>query len=168
MTPKELAAHKAVRKTLTAIPEFGPMKKGKLPKPFNKIGGSRLQCSKLIPVSDDHQAFFMWKNGETLADTSFFGYLMCKLPADSLGPVFEFHWHPSHKGIHCKLPCRTELDYTNRLLVKAPELALSGSTTLDPRNDLDRQKLITLFCDACGITLNSAPDTPQLGLWNSW
>jgi hypothetical protein len=166
MTPRELAAHKSAYKKLTVMPSFRPMKKGRLPKPFHKIGSARLKASSLLRVSSDHQVFFCWRTGETIADASFYGYLLCDLPNDTLGVVFEFHWHPSHNGIHCKLPCRTPLDYTNRLLVGAPELALSGSTRLDPREDADRQELILLFCKACGFRLvaNDDPDQPEL--WN--
>lgn len=168
MEPRELAAHKAARKVLATMPDFSPLKKGKLPKPFNKTGGSRFQSSGLLGLSDDHSALFVWRNGETRADASFYGYLTCGLPRGGLGIVLEFHWHPSHKAIHCKVPCKTDLDYTDRFLVRAPELALSGSTDLDPRSDLDRQKLIALFCKACGITLDSEAEMPQMSLWNSW
>lgn len=160
--------HKATSKVLTAMPDFLPLKKGKLPKPFHKMGGLRCQSSGMIKLSDDHSALFIWRNGETLADASFFGYLTCNLAQGALCIILEFHWHPSHKGIHCKIPCRTDLDYTDRFLVRAPELALSGSTSLDPRVDLDRQKLIVLFCEACGVTLDPDADKSQLNLWNSW
>ena len=168
MEPRELAAHKAAPKVLTVTPSFTPLKKGKLPKPFNKTGGARFQSTGMLKLSDDHSALFIWRSGEILADASFYGYLTCNLPRGALGIILEFHWHPSHKGIHCKVPCKTDLDYTDRFLVKAPELALSGSTSLDPRLDLDRQKLIALFCKACGVTLDPDADKSQLNLWNSW
>ncbi|WP_081712930.1 hypothetical protein [Burkholderia sp. AU4i] len=168
MKSRDLAAHKAARKALSELPNFSPMKRGKLPKPFAKMGGSRLFTTKLVPVSRDHHVLFYWKTGEILTDTAFYGYLMCVLANGALSVLFEFHWHPSHKGIHCKLPCGTDLDYTNRLLVRAPELALSGDTTLDPREEADRQRLIAIFCSACGISLGTADSTsPQLDLWNS-
>jgi hypothetical protein len=167
MTPRELAAHKAARKVLTATPDFRQMKKGKLPKPFNKTGGSRYQCTGLLDVSVDHSVLFIWKNGETLADTAFFAYLTCGLPGGALGIILEFHWHPSHKGIHCKIPCRTDLDYANRFLVMAPELSLAPGAAPDPRLEMDRQKLIAIFCKACGVTLDAGAEKPQLDLWNS-
>lgn len=66
-----------------------------------------MHATKQIRVSTYHQVLFWWRDGETLADRSFYGYLMCDLAQDALGIVFEFHWHPSHKGIHCKVPCET-------------------------------------------------------------
>jgi hypothetical protein len=166
MTPRELADHKSAPKKLTALPSFQPLRKGKLPKPFHKMGGARLHATKLIRISLDHHILFCWRTGEMLSDASFYGYLICDLPNEALGIVFEFHWHPSHKGIHCKVPCGTELNYANRLLVGAPELALSGSTRLDPRDETDRRELIHLFCSACGITLAAEDDPDQLDLWN--
>jgi hypothetical protein len=167
VTPRELAAHKAAVKKLTETPTFHPMKRGKLPKPFNKMGGTRMHATKLIRVSTDHQLLFLWRDGETHADRSFYGYLLCDLGQDALGVVLEFHWHPSHKGIHCKVPCETELNYTNRLLVSAPELALSGSLMLDPRDESDRQQLVSRFCEVCGVTLAAKENPVQPDLWNS-
>jgi hypothetical protein len=164
--PRELKEHKDAAKKLTELPAFQPMKRGKLPKPFNKLGGGRMHSTKQIRVSTHHQVLFWWRDGETLADRSFYGYLMCDLAQDALGIVFEFHWHPSHKGIHCKVPCETELNYTNRFLVGAPELGLSGSRLLDPRNENDRQQLMIRFCDACGLTLAAKEDQVQPDLWN--
>ncbi|WOD19494.1 hypothetical protein [Paraburkholderia kirstenboschensis] len=100
MKPRELAAHKAARKVLGGAPAFGPLKKGKLPKPFNQMGGARFQSTGLLKLSDDHSALFISRDGETLADASFFGYLTCGLSRGALGIILEFHWHPSHKGIH--------------------------------------------------------------------
>ena len=91
VTPRELAAHKAAAKKLTEVPTFQPMKRGKLPKPFSKMGGSRMHATKLIRVSVDHQVLFLWRDGETLADASFYGYLMYDLAQDALGVIFEFH-----------------------------------------------------------------------------
>ena len=156
MTPRDLANHKAAAKRLKETPAFKPLKRGKLPKPFHRLGGARLFATDLIEVSSTHVAVFIWRDGEILTDRAFFGYLFCRLPADALYPLFEFHWHPSHKGLHAKLPCRTESDYTNRQLPGAPELALTTYGKLDPRVEVDRLRLISAFCDACGITLGDA------------
>lgn len=161
MKRRDLAGHKIASKRLQDVPSFKQMKRGKLPKPFSKMGGARYFATDLISVSDTHSVLFVWGNGEILTDTKFYGYLVCGLPNGSLSPLLEFHWHPSHKGIHIKIPCETELDYTNRLLPGAPELALDRTCALDPRVHDDRLRLITMFCQAAGIKLGQADD-----LWN--
>lgn len=167
MTPKELVAHKAAPKVLDEIPTFKPMKRGKWPKPFHKMGSARTHATDFVAVSDTHAVVFLWRDGEALTDTSFYGYLMCAMANGAHSPVFEFHWHPSHKGFHCKVPCETTLDYRNRLLVGAPELALNTNPKLDPRSDSDRLVLIVEFCDACGISLSSKNNHQQPDIWNS-
>lgn len=153
MKKEDLSQHKAAPKHLGSIPQFKPLKRGKLPKPFNRVGGGRIHATPLIDVSDDHVAVFYYKNGEIFTDTSFYGFLLSKLYDGSVSPLFEFHWHPSHKGFHCKMPCETQLDYTNRMLPGAPELNLKTNNRLDPRNERDRTVLINMFCKWCGITL---------------
>lgn len=118
----------------------------------------------LLSVSDSHRVVLMWRDGETLQDSLFMAWMFCVLENQSLYPLLELHFHPSHKGVHCKLPCNTENDYTNRQLPKAPELELMTATGLDPRIDVHRQQLILQFCEACGITLASKEDTWTLPL----
>lgn len=161
MKRRDLAGHKAAEKRLEKVPTFKQMKRGKLPRPFNRMGGPRLFSTELMPVSNSHVALFVWGDGEILTDTKFYGYMFCRLANGSLYPLVEFHWHPSHKGVHIKMPCETELDYTARLLPGAPELALKLQRVLDPRSHDDRVRLITLFCEATGIKLGDAE-----GLWN--
>ncbi|WP_250529269.1 hypothetical protein [Caballeronia sp. ATUFL_F1_KS4A] len=79
-------------------------------------GASACQATDLIPVSDAHCVLFMWRDGEELMDRSFYGHLLWTLPQGDLSPLLEFHYHPSHKGVHCKMPCETTIDYRNRLL----------------------------------------------------
>lgn len=158
---RDLAGHKTALKRLPHMPSFKQLKRGKLPRPFHKIGGPRYFATGLIPVSHSHSVLFIWGDGEILTDTKFYGYLLCGLPNGSWSPLLEFHWHSSHKGIHIKVPCNTNLDYTNRLLPGAPELALKSTRTFDPRIPSDRSHLITVFCKATGITLGRADD-----LWN--
>lgn len=164
MTPKALAQHKAAPKQLIGTPEFKKLKRGKLPKPLHKMGGPRFMSTDLLSVSDTHRIVLMWRDGETLQDSSFFAWMFCVLQNQSLYPLFELHFHPSHKGVHCKLPCNTESDYTNRQLPGAPELELSTVEGLDPRIEVDRYQLTLQFCDACGITLASKEDTWTLPL----
>jgi hypothetical protein len=161
MSPQELAAHKALPKRLASLPSFKPMKRGKLPKPLHKMGGSRIQATELLPVSDTHNAFFAWRDGEIRTDSAFYAYLFCVLGDGAMSPLFVLHLHPSHKEIHAKLPCKTENDYTNRELPGAPELKLSTHRdNLDPRKSIDREHLIECFCNACGITMGA-----EGGLW---
>lgn len=166
MTPRNLLAHKTAHKQLTEIPGFKPQKRNKLPKPFKQLGGPRIQSTGMLDVSDDHVAFMYWRDGPILTDRSFYGHLFCRLSNGGLGPVFEFHWHPSHKGFHCKTPCRTEINYTDRMLPGASELALKTEPSTDPAKEPDRLKLIVAFCRACGISL-PANDTSTIPLWQS-
>ena len=156
MNKKELSDHKAFPKRLSEKPAFKAMKKGKLPKPFKTMGGPRLHSTELISVSDSHIIIFIWRDGQTLTDTAFLAWMFCRLHNDNLYPIFEMHYHPSHKGLHCKLPCKTDLDYTNRQLPQAPELYLHVQSGLDPRVELDREKLILKFCTSCGISVGNA------------
>lgn len=166
MTPKELQAHKKAKKLLEVRLTFKQLKKGRLPKPFNKMGGPRLHATDLVGLSDSHCAVFLWRDGAILSDTAFFGYLMCHLSDGSLYPLIEFHWHPGHKGFHVKLPCKTDFDYTNRMLPGAPELRVSTNATLDPRNEDHRLRLIDEFCATCGISIVPPNDPVTLPLWN--
>lgn len=166
MTPKELKHHKEHTKVLSDIPEFKPLKRGKLPKPLHRMGGPRLSATKIIELSDTHVAVFLWRDGQILTDTAFFGHLFCRIPNGTLYPLLEFHWHPSHKGFHAKTPCETEIDYTNRMLPGAPELALATQEHLDPRVESDRVALINEFCRVCGITISSPHDNKTISLWN--
>lgn len=162
MKPTELARHKAEPKRLAVWPVFHKTKSGsKLPKPFDKMRGQKLFATGALTVSNTHQVFFFWRDGDLLSDSKFFGWLMYVLNNGALSPLFEFHYHPSHKGVHAKLPCNTALDYTERQLPQAPELALKTSGDLDPRTEEGRLKLIYQFCVACGIQQG-----PEGDLWN--
>lgn len=164
MTPKELKAHKEAPKHLKEIPAFKHHKRNSLPKPLKWAGRPRTESTGLIDVSLEHTAFMCWRDGPIVTDRAFFGYLFCKLANGSLYPVFEFHWHPSHKPIHCKMPCQTELNYTDRTLPQAPELQLRTKRILDPQNHADRLQLIINFCQACGIQLPDS-DAKTRSLW---
>lgn len=153
MTPQDLRAHKNAPKKLQTIPVFKPQARKKLPKPFNNLGGPRIQSTGMIDVSDTHVAFMYWRDGEILTDRSFFGYLFCRMANGRLSPIFEFHWHPSHKGFHCKTPCRTVSDFTDRTLPGAPELSLNTDYKCDPKEVTARSKLVFVFCRWCGISL---------------
>lgn len=164
MTPSDLKAHKSAHKQLATIPVFKPQKRNKLPKPFKGLGGPRIQSTGMIDVSDDHVVFMFWRDGEILTDRSFYAYLFCRLANGGLSPLLEFHWHPSHKGFHCKTPCKTTNDYTNRMLPGASELALKTKPNTDPRKDDDRFALVIRFCELCGISLPTN-DAQSQTLW---
>lgn len=163
MTPKELKDHKLVAKQLSGVPVFKALKRGKLPKPLHQLGGPRVRSTGMLEVSADHVVVMYWRDGAIFTDRSFYGYLFCRLRDGGLSPIFEFHWHPSHKGFHCKMPCKTTPNYTNRMLPGAPELALR-TKRLDPKNEQDLVQLVHAFCMWCGI---SPPDEqPELEqLW---
>lgn len=165
MHPRDLLAHKLAPKSLQEIPVFKGLKRGKLPRPFHKMGGDRVESTGLIDVSSSHVVVFIARAGALLTDTAFFGYLLCRLANGSLSPLFEFHWHPSHKGFHCKTPCRATQTYTDRLLVQAIEIDMKSDPTLDPRETADRLKLINIVCRACGITLGGGLEDAQGQLW---
>lgn len=161
MSPRDLRAQKAQEKRLAINPAFKTMKKGKCPKPFAKMGGPRLSCTDLIDVSPFHQVIFIWKDGQIRTDRSFYGWLFKKVSPRGLLPLLEMHWHPSHKGLHVKMPCNTEQDYLNRQLPGAPELGVNTVKAYDPKIESDRLELIEHFCVAAGIKIGN-PET----LWN--
>lgn len=162
MTPEELQRHKKADKKLVAPPVFHSMKQSsKLPKPFERMKGRRLHTSGEIKVGENYRVFMFWRDGEELSDSAFLAWLTHVLPSGSLYPLFELHYHPSHKGVHAKLPCQTELDYTDRMLPQAAELRLQTARELDPRTIEGRSMLVHQFCKACGIRMNDDDD-----LWN--
>lgn len=163
MHPRELLAHKLAEKRLREIPPFKPLKRGKLPRPFHRSGGGRVESTGLVDVSPTHVVHFLARDGQTLQDASFYGYLLVRLANGSLSPLFEFHWHPSHKGFHCKTACRATESYTDRLLVRAAELNLKTVSSLDPRKPDHRAMLVHVVCEACGIAVGH--ESPQGTLW---
>lgn len=146
------------------MPDFKRLTRGKLPKPFHKMGSPRLLATALIAVSDEHRVVFVWRDGETLQDAAFMAWLFCIQGDQVLYPLFELHFHPSHKGVHCKTPCRSDLNYSNRQLSGALELNLTTSEGLDPRSDTHRKQLMLQFCDACGISITQEEDPWTLPL----
>lgn len=162
MTPRELQIHKHANKRLLAIPEFKSVKKSsKLPKPFDRMKGPRWFASGQIDVGATYRVFMFWRDGEELTDRAFMAWLTQVTPSGSLYPLLEFHYHPSHKGVHVKLPCKTLLDYTDRQLPQAPELQLQTLPHVDPRTPQGRLMLVHQFCKSCGIQMNDHGD-----LWN--
>lgn len=164
MEPRELKAHKDALKILNAYPAFKPLNKknNNLPKPLDGLGRRKnAHATGLLTLSDTHSAFFLYRDGEILTDRAFYGFLFCHLANGSLSPLHEFHWHPSHKGLHCKMPCKTQTNYSGRQLSQAPEFNLSMDRPYDPAVLSDRTHLIRLFCRACGVTMTPQDDTKQ-------
>lgn len=155
MDPRQLKVQKAQPKRLQSTPSFKTLKKGKLPKPLAKLGGPRLSATDPIEVSPNHLVVFVWKDGEILTDRAFYGWLFKKVGTDNLYPLMTMHWHPCHKGLHIKVPCKTTLDYTNRDLPGAPELDIHTAMTYDPKSENDRLALMDAFCRAAGIKLGA-------------
>jgi hypothetical protein len=152
MKRRTLVLHKKAGKALKHFPKFHLAKRGKLPKPLHQIGGARYQTTDLISVGSDYSVWFMWKDGETLAQTAFYAYLFTYVGGGNLYPLCHFHWHPSHKPLHIKTPCDSDLNYTGRGLPGCKELHLKNTGKLhDPRIEQDRLQLIEVFCMACGI-----------------
>lgn len=153
MKRRTLAIHKREAKTLDVAPQFLQMKRGKLPKPLDKVGGPRIHMTQMIDVAPGYVVWFMWKDGETLMQTAFYAYLFNRVGNANLYPLCHFHWHPSHKPVHFTSPCDSDLNYTNRGLPGGKELNLKRvKRQLDPRVELDRLQLIELFCKVCGIS----------------
>lgn len=159
MQRSSLSAHKKEPKTLDAVPEFAHIKRGKLPKPLHTMGGPRVQATKLLPVAEKYSVWFMWKDGETIEETAFYGFLFAHAGMKgNLYPLCHMHWHPSHKLLHVKTPCDSDLDYTNRGLPGAKELHVNGGEKgFDPRDAQHRLQLIEIFCKVCGIRFGSGP-----------
>lgn len=158
MNRAELKALKCRPKRLRAV-SFKPLRRRQLPKPLQQLGGPRLSHSGLLEVADDLCVLFLVRSGETRVRRAFFGYLFQQTQRGLL-PLLILHYHPSHKDVHVLVNCKTTRDYTERQLPGAPELALHAPTALDPENQQDRNQLISLFCERCGIRI--APDDEQL------
>lgn len=168
MEPRALRDHKAAQKTMESIPEFRPLSKknNQLPRPLDGLGRRKNAfATELISLSSSYRALFLYRDGEILTDKAFYGYLFACQEGGVLYPLYELHWHPSHKGLHCNLPCNTVLNYSGRLLVQAPELSLKMSRPYDPAQQGDREILIREFCRLCGVTLRPPPPIDQKELF---
>lgn len=153
-----LAALKRQPKRLRAV-AFTSLRKRHLPRPFDKLGGPRLQHSGLIDVSETLAVLFLVRDGESPERRAFYGYLVQRT-LDGLLPLVILHYHPSHKGVHILVNCDTSQDYTSRQLPGAPELTLRTPDSIDPGTQAGRLRLINLFCERCGVRI--APDDEQL------
>lgn len=131
--------------------QFGPCRKGKLPKPLDKLGGERIRVTPLYEVSDALRAVFVWKTAEGKEQRQLYGWLF-QYTARGLLPLARLDYHPSHKNLHALLNCEQNRDLTNRGLPGCKEFALKGCD-LDPNDEGDRQRFVTLFCERFNIRL---------------
>ena len=151
MDQRLLKKHKRAAKRLSEAPLFKASRRGRLPKPLDKLAGARVFASDLMPVGGPYHVCFAWRDGQLLADTSFYGWLFLGASGD-LYPLAALHYHPSHKPAHLLTPCRDGRDFTNRQLPGVIEFAVANER-FDPRLPVDRGRLIELFCARCGIDL---------------
>ena len=131
------------------------------PKPLNLFRGTCC-VSKLLPVAEHQVVLFAYKRAAIEEDCKFYAYWGFLLTTGEYEPLMEWHYHPSHKGIHCKVPCETTLSYTSRQLVNAPELSVCLGKRPDIRTDWGVQEMIGLFCGKLNIRL---PETSQTALF---
>ncbi len=151
MEERLLKKHKRAAKRLVSTPTFKSARKGRLPKPLDKLGGSRVYSSDLMTVGNAYHVCFAWRDGTLLTDTTFLAWLFLGVPGE-LTPIAILHYHPSHKPVHLQTPCRDERDFTNRQLPGTNEFHISKER-FDPRKDSDRLRLVELFCQRCGIDM---------------
>jgi hypothetical protein len=151
MDDRLLIKHKNAEKRLESSPSFRPARRGRLPKPLDKIGGGRVFASDLLPAGNAYHICFAWRDGELVTDTAFLAWLFIGKPGE-LSPIAVLHYHPSHKPVHLQTPCRDERDFTNRQLPGTTEFNISNER-FDPRKEMDRNRLIAVFCERCGISL---------------
>jgi len=135
---------------------FKPARSRHLPKPFNRLG-PRTYLSELIDLGNDYRAVFIWRDGEILSRTAFYGHLLRETERGLL-PLAILHFHPSHKGIHGLFNCEIERDYTGRYLPGGREFDLKDGAGLDPRKERDRHRLVGIFCDRFGVILGPGGD----------
>jgi hypothetical protein len=152
---QELKLAKAVVKRLTAY-GFKPARSRRLPKPFDRLG-PRANLSELIDLGGDFRAVFIWRDGEALSRTAFYGHVLRETERGLL-PLAILHYHPSHKGIHGLFNCETDRDFTGRYLPGSREFTLKGGENLDPRIEADRHRLIGIFCERFGVILGPDGD----------
>ncbi|MBI5331642.1 MAG: hypothetical protein HZB71_13655 [Betaproteobacteria bacterium] len=147
---RKLKQTKSAEKRLVEI-SFKPARSRRLPKPFDRLG-ARAYLSDMIELGGEFRAVFVWRDGETVSRSSFYGHLLQSTDAGLL-PLAILHYHPSHKGLHAVLNCEIERNYVGRQLPGAPEFSLKGADGLDPRSEADRKRLVCLFCERFGVML---------------
>ena len=163
MNPRQLAEFKNMKKTMEPNPSFHQGTHSKsYPKPLNRFKSSSM-VSDLIYVADKQVVLFAYKQSELLIDCKFYAYWGTLIDG-KFTPIMIVHYHPSHKGMHAKVPCKTDRDYTSRELPGAPELQIHKDKLPDMRTERGINELITLFCKSAGIMIQNASNN-QLSLF---
>ncbi len=80
------------------------------------------------------------------------------------GALAEWHYHSSHKGIHCKVPCGTDRDYTSRMLAQAPELSVYSQTMPDVRTLAGIDQLVSIVCERLSIRMPLSENEDLFGV----
>lgn len=154
MEQKLLKKHKLASKRLLHVPAYKPLRRGRLPRPLEKMGGGRMFATDLLSVGESYRLCFAWRDGVLLADTAFFAWLF-EAGNEGLYPLAILHYHPSHKPVHMLTPCRDGRDFLNRQLPGVIEFKIAKER-FDPRQDTDRQRMAAIFCERCGIAMGQA------------
>lgn len=131
--------------------QFSSLRRGRLPKPLDKLAGSRFSATPLYEVGDDVRVVFIAKSGETRMQRQLYGWAFLSTERGLL-PLVRMDYHPSHKGLHMVVNCERGLDLTNRGLPGCREFAL-GDIELDADSAEDRNRFVTLFCERLRIDL---------------
>jgi len=151
---RDLRALKAAPDKRLEDCRFGPCRKGKLPKPLDKLSGERIQATPLYEVSDTLRAVFVWKTAEGKEQRQLYGWLF-QYTARGLLPLARLDYHPSHKNLHVLLNCEQGRDLTNRGLPGCKEFALK-ELDLDPDDASDRRRFVAIFCERFNIHLGKS------------
>lgn len=158
------------KRMVKAIPEKIIFRKGKIsksyPRPLNAFKNS-YWVSDVLDVATNQVVCFAYKQSSSLVDSKFYAYWGLRNSKNELIPLMNFHYHPSHKGIHARFACKTTELFTSRYLVVAPELNLHKKHQPDIRTQEGINELICLFCKSAGIELPKENFPNQLSLFSS-
>lgn len=154
----ELRSHLLAQKRLVHVVFNKPPKN--MPAPLDKFKGGRTQVSALYDVGDMYRACFIWRDGPSRIERSFYAFLFMRRADGRLLPLARVDYHPSHKGLHAVVNCEENRDLTGRSLPGCKEFSLKLSGNLDPGIDRDRDRLVVEACARLGIRLG-----PEDDLW---
>lgn len=155
MNPRQLREFKELNKELKEFPKFFAGTHGKdYPKPMKQLRKYDM-VSDILEVANNHIVVFAYRRKPLSIDCKFYAYWGLKNSDGKLIPIMIMHYHPDHKGIHVKLPCKTDpnIDFTSRELPGAPELNIYGKESPDIRTDEGVKQLVNLFCSASGTSI---------------
>ncbi len=151
MSRSQLTQVKRTEKHLLNV-EFKPIRKNNLPRPLHRVGGPRLQSSKMLNIGDNYRACFIWKTAQEWEGRSLYGWLF-EETAKGLLPLARMDYHPSHKPLHLVLNCESGIYLVNRNLVGCKEYIIMPDSRFDPDSSYDRDRFINIFCAKLNIRL---------------